>query len=91
MPRFFFNIYNNVTTIDYEGVESANVDAAKARALTEFRSLIAAAVLDNGEVVLGHRIDVLNAERERVSRIELRDALTIRDRWGKKLDVLTRP
>ena len=87
MPKFFFNIYNTTTTIDYEGLEAANVDDAKARAVREFRSLIAASVLENGELILDHRIDVLNAERERVGRVYLRDALTIRDQRGTKLNL----
>ncbi len=87
MPKFFFNVFNSEITTDYEGVEAHDIDDAKLRARREFRSLIAAVVIDTAELTTDHRIDILNAQRERVGQVYLRDVLTIRDPDGLKIDL----
>ncbi|TXC71248.1 hypothetical protein FSB78_10040 [Sphingomonas ginsenosidivorax] len=87
MPKFFFNVFNSEITTDYDGIEARDIEDAKLRARREFRSLIAATVIDTAELITDHRIDILNSERERVGQVYLRDVLTIRDPQGQKIDL----
>ena len=76
MPRFFFDIYNDVVTTDPEGLELSNDDAAMARALIEVRELAAESVR-RGHLVGSHRVEVLDQERNCVGAVRFDEAVRI--------------
>jgi ABC-type uncharacterized transport system permease subunit len=53
MPRYYFYVYNDDTTYDYEGAEFADEDAARAYATTAARSLAADSAL-HGHLTAHH-------------------------------------
>lgn len=61
MPRYFFNIHNDTDTLDDEGKEFPNLQAAAAYAEAGARSL-AADTVTKGHLVGHHRIEIVDAE-----------------------------
>lgn len=76
MPRFYFHLYNDLTSMDEEGLELPNVAVAHQRAITITREMAAEAVR-NGVLVLDHRIEVADERGEIVAKVLFRDAVTI--------------
>ncbi len=57
MPRYFFNVYDDVVAVDEEGMELPNLQAARLHALAGARDLIVSQV-KHGYMVRSHWIDV---------------------------------
>ena len=53
MPRFFFNVYDDVVAIGDEGIILPNLDAARLQALVEARALMADQVT-RGYIIRSH-------------------------------------
>jgi hypothetical protein len=77
MPRYFFHVYNDETTIDREGKDLADLDAAKREAMRGARDLMAEAVR-HGEVTMSHRIEVEDDGGRPLLTIRYADAVLIR-------------
>ena len=76
MPRFFFNLRNNVPVEDREGKELPDIDTARELAITHARGIMSEDVKD-GRLVLKDEIDVLDEGRARVLTVRFRDAVKI--------------
>ena len=76
MPRFYFNLYNDVTALDEDGVDLPDVAAARAEALRSVRGLAAAQVMEQGRLRLSDRIEVVDGGVV-VARVTVADAVTI--------------
>ena len=77
MPRYYFHIYNDDVTMDDEGAELADDEAARARAVKEARVLAADTVL-HGHLTSHHRIEIVDAERNPVGTVYFGEAVDIR-------------
>ncbi|MDB5691716.1 MAG: hypothetical protein JWO81_779 [Alphaproteobacteria bacterium] len=77
MPRFYFHLFNDVTTIDEEGQELSDNDAARIRAVKEARELMGE-TLRQGRIDLSHHIAVRNDRDELVFDLKFGDAVQIR-------------
>ena len=75
MPRYYFDLHNDVETIDEEGQEFPDFDAARTGALLEVRHMIEASVSDTAKVDLRHRIDVRDAFGETIHTLHFEDAV----------------
>ena len=58
MPRFLFHLFNNSEIRDTVGREFTNLAAARADAIFNARSLMAADIVSIGEITLSHSIEV---------------------------------
>jgi hypothetical protein len=58
VPRFYFHLHNDVDVPDDEGVELADLEAARVHAVRCARFTFAEVAKDEGRVVLHHRIDI---------------------------------
>ena len=76
MPRFYFHLYNDITSIDEEGLELPNAAVAIQKAITSAREIAAEAVR-NGRLVLDHRIEVADSSGEIVGKVPFRDVVEI--------------
>jgi uncharacterized protein DUF6894 len=76
MARYFFNIFNDATLIDDEGLELADLAAARAMALETARELVCESV-HQGHLNLDHRIEIHDGGTEPVLVVTFRDAFTI--------------
>ena len=78
MPRYYFNLYNGDATIDDEGSELSDDQAALARAVKEARAL-AADNVSNGHFTGRDRIEVTNEARDVVGSVRFDEAVEIRE------------
>ena len=78
MPRYFFNVYDDVIALDDEGLELPNEAAARLRALAGARDIIAEQV-KHGYFVRSHWIDVADQCGEVLFAIRFGDAVEIKD------------
>ena len=78
MPRYFFNLYDDLIVLDEEGVELPNPAAARLNALIGARDVIAAQV-KHGYFVLSHWIDVTDEQGDLVLTVRFGDAVDIKE------------
>ncbi len=78
MPRYFFDLYNDMTALDPEGKELPDLDAAKEHVLSEVREMIVASIQDFGHIDLHHHIDVREESGAVVYVMHFEDAVTVR-------------
>ena len=76
MPRFRFHLYNDVETIDEQGREFPDLQAARTEAIDNARDLMAAELKSNGAINLNHWIELENDAGD-VFVVTFRDAITI--------------
>ena len=76
MPRYFFDICDDIVSTDEDGLDLADEDAARAEALRGARDLICEQVR-NGRINLGHRIEVLDEARRPVLTLTFGAAVEI--------------
>ena len=77
MPRFRFHLYNDTETIDREGREFADFDAARLEAISNARELMAADIRADGIINLGHWIELENDSGD-VLVVPFGDAVTVK-------------
>jgi len=77
MPHYYFNIYNDDVTLDEEGADLADDQAARAYAVKAARSL-AADTASKGHLTLDHRIEIVDADRKAVAAVRFGEAVEIR-------------
>lgn len=76
MPRFYFHVFNDETTIDDEGADLADLEAARQNAIKAARGLVCESV-NHGHLNLDHRIEITNEQNARVLTLTYREAFTI--------------
>jgi len=79
MPLFYFHLINDMDVPDYEGEDLPDMAAAAAFALRQARAMIAAMALDEGRLVLHHRIDIEDEQHSLVGTMAFRDAVRIEE------------
>jgi len=77
MPRYFFNLYNDVTALDEEGVELPDLAAAEAHGICETRTMAAVSVKE-GHIDFNHRIDIADEHGAVLRTISFADAIAVR-------------
>jgi hypothetical protein len=78
MPKFFFNLRNDVSINDWEGKDLADVATARELAIKHARGIMSEDVKD-GRLVLKDEIEVVDEEGESVLKLPFRDAIEIDD------------
>ena len=78
MPLYYFNVYNDDITIDEEGRELANDDAARANAVVEARTMAAETVMQ-GHLTGSHRIEYVDSNLKKVGEVRFDEAVEIRE------------
>ena len=78
MPRYFFNVYDDVIAQDDEGVELPSEAAARLQALIGARDIIAAQV-KHGYFVRSHWIDVADDKGQVLFKLTFAEAVDIKD------------
>ena len=70
MPRYFFDLHNDLDAPDPEGKELPDLDAAKAHAIRLTRGMVAASATEHGKIDLGHCIEIRDGEVVAVIKFE---------------------
>lgn len=76
MPRYYFNVYNDDTTLDYQGAELADEHAARAYAVKAARSL-AADTVQHGHLVGHHRVEFVDEDQNPLGEVRFDEAVDI--------------
>lgn len=76
MPMYYFNVYNDDTTLDEEGAELADEHAARAYAVKAVRSL-AADTVRQGHLVGHHRVEFVDKDQNPVGEVRFDEAVEI--------------
>ncbi|PSJ41924.1 DUF6894 family protein [Allosphingosinicella deserti] len=77
MPLFFFNVFNDAVTMDDEGAELVDAQAARAHAVKNARSLAAECVL-HGYFIASNRIEIEDENRVVVDTVRFDEAVDLR-------------
>ncbi|MGZ8352808.1 MAG: DUF6894 family protein [Allosphingosinicella sp.] len=77
MPRYFFDLHNDIESRDHEGKELPNLAAAREKATASDREMICSSIQTRGSVNLDHRIDVRDETGDVVMTVPFREAFTI--------------
>jgi hypothetical protein len=77
VTRYFFDLYNDIVVQDGEGVELADLEAAKHRALKEARQMSAASVTEQAKIDLRHYIKVRDEHGDEVHCIDFEEAVSV--------------
>ena len=78
VPRYFFDLHNDMDVLDEEGKELPDPQSARAHALREVRQMIHASIDEQGHIDLRHRIEIRDEARAIVDVLHFEDAVTIR-------------
>jgi hypothetical protein len=78
MPRYYFHLYNDLTSSDEEGQEFPDLEAAREHAISQVRAVAADEVL-KGKLTLSHRIVVADENGSVVATVRYADAVAVRD------------
>jgi hypothetical protein len=78
MPRYYFNLRDEVSVEDSEGKELANLDAARDQAIVHARGMMAEDIRQ-GRLMLGDQIDVIDEQGQRVLTVAFREAIAIQE------------
>ena len=76
VPRYFFNLYDDVNTLDEEGIQLRDQATAEAFGLTNARA-IAADQVRQGKLALWHRIEVADESGAVLKTIRFVDAVKV--------------
>lgn len=76
MPRFHFHLYNDTETLDPDGRDFPDLDAARVEAIANARDLMAFEIRTKGEITLSHWIE-LETEDGDMHVVKFGDSVTI--------------
>jgi hypothetical protein len=78
MPRFHFNVFNNVVALDYEGVERPSLEVARAEAVAGARDLVASHIRDGNTIYSSHRIEITDEAGRLLDVVRFGDIVDLR-------------
>lgn len=78
MPRFFFDLHNDVDALDDEGKVLPDLESARENALREAREMIQASVAESGKIDLRHHIDIRDESGATLHVMRFEDAVAVR-------------
>ena len=78
MPRFFFNLRDEVSVEDCEGKDLPDAGRARELAVDYARGIMSEDVKD-GRLVLRDEIDILDEQGEKILTLPFRDAIEIEE------------
>jgi hypothetical protein len=77
MPRFYFHLYDDVESLDREGLELASVELAVAVASHELRQFAAYGLQRHGRVTMSDRIDIADEHGRVIDTVRCEDVVTL--------------
>jgi hypothetical protein len=77
MPRYYFHVYNDETSLDEEGQDLPDLEAARACAVEGARSLMSD-TLKQGRIVLSDHIAIQNEQGDLLLDVRFSDAVEIK-------------
>ena len=78
MPRFFFNLRNDISVEDGEGKELPDAVSARAEAVRHARNIMSEDIKD-GRLMLKDSIDIVDEQGQPVTTLRFREAIEIEE------------
>jgi hypothetical protein len=78
MPRFHFNVFNNVVALDYEGVERPSLEVARTEAVAGARDLVSSHIRDGNTIYSSHRIEITDEAGRLLHVVRFGDIVDLR-------------
>ena len=75
MPRYFFDLHNDLDSGDEEGKVLPDDEAARAHGIAEAVEMVAAAAKEHGKIDLGHWIRIRSEDSQTVAKIRFDEAV----------------
>jgi hypothetical protein len=76
VSRYFFNLYDDMTVMDDEGLELPSLQAARDKAYDAAKALACAELLE-GHLNLSHRIEVAEEGGKVIVTVHFRDTFSV--------------
>lgn len=76
MPRYHLNLFNDVVSMDEEGMELPDLEAARDAAIVNIRDLMKDQLV-KGHITLSHRVEIANDRGRILATVFFSDAVTI--------------
>ncbi|HET6523167.1 DUF6894 family protein [Sphingopyxis sp.] len=77
MPLYYFNVQNDLFSEDLEGLELADFAAARVHAVAGARGIAAETVIE-GHLDRQHYVEILDAARRSIAKVNFGDVIEIR-------------
>lgn len=77
MPRYFFNLRNDIYVDDEEGVELPSIVAAQERATSYALDMAAVSVVEHHRIKLSHHIEIADDSGQALLKVKFGDVLTV--------------
>lgn len=78
MPKFFFNLRDDVSVVDCEGKDLPDIATAREEAVRHARGMMSEDIKD-GRLVLKDEIDIVDEKGDAVLTLPFRDAIEIEE------------
>lgn len=78
MPRYFFDVHDDIETLDEAGLEFPSLEVAREQAIEDAREMASEGIRRLGRVDLDHFIDVRDEAGEVMLTLTFRQAFTVR-------------
>lgn len=79
---FYFHLHNDIHTVDEEGCELPDAEAARAQAEDEAR-VMAAESVRSGHLDLSHYVEVADESGETLFKVRFGDVVCVRGHMGR--------
>jgi hypothetical protein len=77
VPRYFFHLHNDIDALDEEGLDLADLEAARAKARDSVQFAAAESIRDKAHLVLDHRIDIADDSGAILETVRFGDVVTV--------------
>ena len=77
VPRFYFNLRNDLSVDDEEGEEYPTLEAARKRAEQYALDMSAASVMEHHKLNLHHRIEIADSDGQTLLTVEFGDVVKV--------------
>ena len=77
MPRYFFNLRNDLDVDDHEGVVFPDLGEARLRGAAYAKNMAAVSVTEHGRINLSHHIDIADETGQVLSTVRFGDVVKI--------------
>jgi hypothetical protein len=78
MPQFHLNVFNDIDAVDEEGIDRANLEAAKSEAIVGARDMIANLIRYGKPVHRTHRIEITDKSGNLLHTVRFGDVIDLR-------------
>ena len=77
MPKFYFHLHNDIDVPDEEGLELADLEAARDYASCNARAMMGEVLKEEGRIALHHSIDIEDGQGRVLATVRFADVVQV--------------